>query len=90
MAQVMLDRYNAQKAALKLDKIGGWNTPNGGSDPTPYSNAAGELEESAVKGLEGKFGKSRYGLQGAQLGGGSANSPGYSPSKTWSGTTQGK
>lgn len=89
MAQVMLDRYNASIGALKLDKIGQWNTLNG-SDPTPYSDPAGQLEEAAVGRLESKVGKSRYGLQGAQIGGGSANSPGYSPSNTWSSATQGK
>lgn len=84
MATVMLDTYYSKIGELKLNNLGKWNTLRG-SDPTPYSNEAGALEESAVKRLENEFGKSRYQL--GEIGGGSQNSPGYTPSKQWSAIT---
>jgi len=84
MATVMLDTYYSKIGELKLGNLGQWNTSRG-SDPTPYSDTAGNLEESAVQKLETEFGKQRYQL--GVIGGGSQNSPGYTASRTWSGTT---
>lgn len=80
----MLDRYEAEKnsPALNLGKLGTWNTLRG-SDPLPYSDNAYEIDEPAIKKMEGEFGRGRYGISGV-LGGGSANSPGFTPDKKWS------
>jgi hypothetical protein len=80
----MLEKYGKSIGELKLSNIGKWNTSRG-SDPLPYSNDAYQIDEPAISKLENEFGKTRYQL--GQLGGGSANSPGYSPNKTWSDST---
>jgi hypothetical protein len=82
MATNILDTYNSMIKELRLTNLGKWNTKNG--DPTPYSGENKNVEEGAIQKLENEFGTTRY--RNGPLGGGSPNSPGYSPEKEWSST----
>lgn len=77
----ILDKYIKSIAELKLTNIGKWNTMRG-SDPTPYSDTAYQVDEPGIKKLETEFGKTRY--QMGPLGGGSQNSPGYTQNGKYS------
>lgn len=77
----ILDKYKNSIGELKLNNLGQWNTKRG-SDPTPYSDNAYQVDEPGIKKLEGEFGKTRYQL--GQLGGGSPNSPGFTSTGKYS------